>query len=323
MGKKPVKLPAKTSQTGLGGQPLVSSTVDMQSDDDNEDFEDAIEHMVVTKNGPRPLEPSFSLAKSMGLDSHQMQVMKASFFDDKQDTTSRPTTNITGTLFKPHMMEWNSQSVLKSGPRPSLLSCQQTSIHTQPPSFEESYTDDRSVIPKPMWPQSNTTLLKTQSHTAPVAQPQTLIPKYSLSRIVSLENSLTATGTGLFKDAGHFLSRSFRSGWSLDWSLVHSGHKISPDVFVPVRHGLFNSFHPINHDEESSGKGLEIRVQQEKVDASPWMKTTNEVDKKVSEQIFFPQTLQCTDVHVVHVTSVCACTICNTFLSIVMFFLHI
>lgn len=241
--------------------------------------------MAITQSGPRPLEPSFKLAKSIGLDSHQMQVMKASFFDDEQhyskSASSQPTTS--GTLFKPVLMEWNTQSsTLKSGPRPSMMPHPQVNQS----SLEESLTEDRvqTVIPKPMWPQPHTSVLKTQSHVAPVAQPQTLIPKYRLSRIVSMENSLIAKEeSGMFKDAGHFMSRMFRSGWSLDWTIVHSGHRISPEVPSAQHHqphGLFSSFH-VGQNEEDSNE-LEIKVIREKLDASPWMKTTNEIEKKAS-----------------------------------------
>ena len=153
-------------------------------------------------------------AKPTNQDTHAIQLMKASFFyademETEQTTHSRQPVGNHGDrvkpLFNPQVLPNTFESPVVNAkiqmgfPRPQM----DTNNHsfTEDPSVQSTH---RTVLPRPSWAQTNVVQLKTRSHTAPLAQPQSLIPKHALDHIVPTNKSWTTTRNRLFKDAGHF-----------------------------------------------------------------------------------------------------------------------
>ena len=260
----------------------------------------------VVSQTTRPLDPSFGFASTMGLSSERMQVMKASFFDLDSVPSELPP--------KPHPMKGKSLLVPSLGsvtagytesrieshdhlfPRPKIDRCPQSpSVFTQSPYGDEAtlFRPRVTIASKRLQPQTSTVPRpKTHSHSAPLAQPCSLIPRHSLDYVPSFDKSiLDSNSTRLCKDDGLFLGRSFRVGWGINWNFVHSGCKVSkaPVAVLPrPPQGLFNP--ASNSVEGGEFEGLKIRVVREKVDASPWMKPgliADEEKKKVTKYFIY------------------------------------
>ncbi len=295
-----------TSQTGLSG--TIKPVLNIEVSDDEEEFQDSLDELMVTSNrphpfgGPRPLDPSSQLANTMGLNSERMQLMKASFFDTEQMETDQqhPIGGIHGDgvkkpIFKPQIFKGTLEHpVLKPKtrlttdifPRPQMASDNQSFGVDHPVTIQHAH--HRTIVSKPLYSQTNVTQLKTHSNTVPLTQPQSLIPKRTLNYIVPSEKSWTTSRNKLFKDAGHFNSRSFRVGWGSNWTFVHSGHQVALKAIQVTRpQGIFNPLLPKDIADNTKGNdGLRIRAVNEKVDASPWIKLAEEDKKKVGVVIY-------------------------------------
>ena len=250
---------------------------------------DAVDQPEPHPLGPHPLAPSYRLVNTIGLSSERVQVMKASFFEDEEPNMVKPHPQFKpiGPVVRPRPQPLGqSFTTQQSSNMPEIVKPRPHVPRPQPEVWDQcSYSDTHhTVLPQP---HSYSVQYNPRSHTAPLAQPQTLVPKHSLDNLIPLNTSWSLHRTGLFKDMGHFIGRSFRVGWGINWSFVHSGENVSLEAVNWTRppHGIFNR--SIQGGVVSGGedKGLKIRAVAEQLDASPWMKIADQDKKKVNDTI--------------------------------------
>ena len=191
---------------------------------DEDGFEDAVG--VVTSSRPHPLPVSQQLAAAMGVQSHRVQVMKASFFgqEEKPQHIRTPPLQRQGLLRGTHQ---KTTPLVQTTP----LSHRTTDISHTPPS------------------------------TSLQAQSAVLLAKHDLRTLVPYENSLVRNRERHIADLGLFLGRSFRVGWGPNWTLSHSGAQLSHSQTKSS--SLFSGFgRPLS---ERSGEGHPVRALVERV----------------------------------------------------------
>ena len=224
---------------------------------DEERYEVAPES--VPMETPLPLAPpSHQFASAMGLNTHRMQVMKASFFSGSSSTesgiptastTTHPTSKggpptVTARPFPSHTSRPQFSTALPSPTAATLLKRDVLS-KKQPPqvSLNHSFSaanrnatiGDRTepvlniprldtVLPPSLGPLPP--ILPTQPALSSLqAQSSLLAARHDLRSLVPLNRSLERGKQRLVADMGLFLGRSFRVGWAPNWMLAHSGNQ--------------------------------------------------------------------------------------------------
>lgn len=275
-----------TSQTRPMTRPSQPLTLDDDQEmSDDEQFEDAQEGVVSMEPHPQAPLPSHQLVSSMGLSTHHVQLMKASFFGNEGSTLYTVPTVYSGrdratVAVKPASRGGALHKHYPMAPSPSLLK--------------------KDAIPKPLFRSSHTpTLTPNQSLLEPYtsfaedtteasngadfsfcssrlppalssvqAQSSLLMAKHDLSTLVPQEKSLARGRQRTIADTGLFLGRSFRVGWGPNWTLVHSGTQLSDEGrSASSRQLLFSSLATTR-----SPCNVPLRVVVEKVDVSPFVK---------------------------------------------------
>ena len=195
---------------------------ELMSDEDG--FEDAMG--VVTSTRPHPLPVSQQLAATMGVQSHRVQVMKASFFgqEEQPQRVHTPLLQRQGLLRGSHQ---RTTPLIQTTP----LSHRTVDISHTPPS------------------------------TSLQAQSAVLLAKHDLRTLVPHKDSLAKKRERHIADLGLFMGRSFRVGWGPNWTLSHSGAQLSHSQARSS--SLFSGFgRPLS---ERSGEGLPVRALVERV----------------------------------------------------------
>ena len=210
----------------------------------------------------QPLPSSHQMANQLGLDTHQVQIMKASFFGSSvldQEARSKPLPQP-----RPHMRAsagFDAPSLLFSSP-----------LYQHPPPLSDSFR--RRDRPKPAVPVSPQPSPRPKPLPAPGLVRTTLVMAgKNLDRLVPMSESISNNRTGFLADHGLTLGRSFRVGWGPKWTLAHSGAKISQSLTssAAVDQPVFNAS-LTTAVEPNDSEGVKFQVLIEKVDASPWMK---------------------------------------------------
>ena len=293
----------KTGQTGQTGQTTVpqtglttSRTVRLDDGDENmsddEQFEDAVSSSVGVTSAPsHPLPPpSQQLASTMGLSTHDIQVMKASFFGGEEfPSHPSPSLYLTGVgkplgvkpTSRPSSRLDNHQSqfrLLKKDAFGAKIPTKfLTSAASSPDQSFVERTDRTAEATKqpfiqkaPFPPQPAPSLLQAQS--------AALMAKHNLHTLVPLEKSLVRGRSRLVADASLFMGRSFRVGWGPNWTLVHSGFQVSPEPSTTSTSQLQQPLFTVVPSgaavlsSSSSSSTLPLRVVVERLDVSPAMK---------------------------------------------------
>lgn len=252
-----------TGLVALPTQPLPSQSQPhpqntLRLDDDelmsgDEQFEDAYDDVGSQPplGRPLPLAPPQQL---VGSNTHQIQLMKASFFskmDDVQPDLSKtpflPLTSSTlPSRLRDHTPSSHNASVRQTpfpyftpsstpyqgaGSRSDTrhFSAQGSAAHSlliMPQEQPKLQTDPFSSYHKhqtlPFTPRRATTTSSL------LAQAAVLLSKQDLRTLVPAKDSTSAGHQRCLCDHGLFLGRSFRVGWGPNWTLVHSGAQISP-----------------------------------------------------------------------------------------------
>ena len=246
---------------------------------------DAIDQSEPHPLGPHPLAPSYRLVNTIGLSSERVQVMKASFFEDEEPKMVKPHPQFrpVGPVMRPHPQPLGQSftTTQQSSNMPEIIKPRPQVPRPEPEVWDHSSHSDthHTVLAQP---HTYSVQYNPRSHTAPLAQPQTLVPKHTLDNLTPLNGSWSLNRMGLFKDMGHFIGRSFRVGWGTNWSFVHSGEGVSLEAVNWTRQppSIFNR--SIQGGVVSGeDKGLKIRAVAEQLDASPWMKIADQEKKKV------------------------------------------
>ena len=251
------------------GQPGIRLDDDETMSDDDE-YKDAIDVSLATEPHPLPVLPSQQLASSMGVNTHRVQVMKASFFGASEEKPQP----------KPFLLSTSQPSLFQTTTTPSSLLGEQTA--TPMPSLQLSSSSSRRRTPIQLlssrlhWSGSGRTtpttsltpaglIDKTSSLPHPAvssmqAQAAAIMAKHNLSLLIPPSKSLVSDKTSNMADAGLMLGRSFRVGWGPNWTMAHSGFQISHSA-NSKSFGLFSA--PSRYPGD--GEGLPLRVVVEQV----------------------------------------------------------
>lgn len=264
---QPALLTGQTSLTTsqLPIHPLTQDQDEDFSDNEGEEFQDAEDHVTMS----RPLAPSHHLATTLGLDTHRIQVMKASFFTDFDSISQDHLRYVPPT--KTALLQPGSTAHTEPLAPPIQRDHMTTKLFPRPPV--ETFPTLGSI---PTSPHLSTSPLPRQPeqvvhsgpyHIIPTSQ---VIPQQKVDSIVPLENSIICNKTGLLADAGVTFGRSFRVGWGPNWSLSHTGFQLAaPLLQISPPQTVYTALTSSHDDKEA---GLKFRVTMEKLDASPWVK---------------------------------------------------
>ena len=242
--------------------------------DEEEEFKEASDVAMTTELRPFPVFRSQDLASSMGVDTHTVQVMKASFFGGADEAkkpfslkSSRPllfkTTPTPASLTKDH-------SLLHHSGRYTPLSSLPSRLHhgrggSAPPT---------SLTPPPeRFPHPAVSSLQ--------AQASVIMAKHNLSLLPPLERSALRDKTHSIADAGLSMGRSFRVGWGPNWTLVHSGFPLSRSSQSSSL-GLFSTAASGGSTLIGVGEGIPLTASMEQVHAV----TSEPPHNTVSEGIY-------------------------------------
>ncbi|XP_019852669.1 PREDICTED: nuclear pore complex protein Nup98-Nup96 isoform X2 [Amphimedon queenslandica] len=270
----------KTGQTGLSTplQPKQPVTLGL-SEEEEEEAEPMVGEVSST------MTPSHHLASTLGLDTERLQVMKASFFSDQETVTRTGHTRSSGLTYfdkSPAQFSDRTRQALKplSAPKSHLI------MPVAPPTTTPfSKTPLRfpvetlsSLGPSEQPPPSKKIYLPSDAPPA-LPHPSSTITRQKIDRLNLLKDSVLSELTGYHRDAGASLGRSFRVGWGPGWTLAHVGQLVSGEAATrPSTHqvSLFSS-HVSSSTHSSSGFKYSV-VSIEKVDASPWMKESANIE---------------------------------------------
>ncbi len=192
------------------------------SDDDG--FEDAMG--VADSYKPHPLPMSQQLAATMGVRTHRVQVMKASFFGQEEPPKRSQTPPL----------QLGRQGLLRGPQRITPLIPQTTPLAQR--TVNVNHTPPASVLQ---------------------AQSSVLLANHGLQTLIPYKDSIVKGRERHIADLGLFMGKSFRVGWGPHWSLSHSGVQLSRSQ---VHSGsMFGGFgRPV-----SASSGLPVRAVVERV----------------------------------------------------------
>ena len=218
----------------------------------SDEEEDASDVSTTTEPRPLPVLRSQHLASSMGVSSHAVQVMKASFFGEEPfSVPSRP-------------------PMFQTTPTPTSLGRDRSSLHH---SGRHTPIPSLSSRPHPSGttPHSMTPPLEAFPHPAVSslqAQASVIMAKHNLSLLLPLSTSVVNDKTHNIADVGLTMGRSFRVGWGPNWTLAHSGYPVSRSTHSQSL-GLFSSTDG-GSSWTAGGEGipLTVSVEQVRVDAT-------------------------------------------------------
>ena len=242
---------------------------------DEEQYEIAPESAPMETPFPLP-PPSHQFATTMGLNTHRMQVMKASFFSGTESGIPGASTTHMTNRQRPAVSArpFPSQTVrpqFSTGiPSPTttllrrdVLPPRATLNHSFSATNRSILTEDRTDL-VPNIPRLDTVLppslgplppsLPTQPALSSLQiQSSLLMANRDLQSLVPLRCSLERGKQRLIADMGLFQGRSFRVGWAPNWMLSHSGKHTSseserrsgirPTLFTPTGAATDSSSH--------------------------------------------------------------------------------
>lgn len=277
------------TQPVASGQPGIRLDDDETMSDDDE-YKDAIDVSLATEPHPLPVPPSQQLASSMGVSTHRMQVMKASFFGASEER-AQPKPFLFGSS-QPPLFQTTTTTPLgerqSTTPMPALqLSSSSTRRRTplQLLSSRLHWSGSGRTTPTfshtPGGPIDKPSSLPHPAVSSMQAQAAVIMAKHNLSLLVPPSKSLVSDKTSNVADAGLMIGRSFRVGWGPNWTLAHSGFQISHSA-DSKSFGLFSAASHYLGD----GEGLPLRVLMEQVHIGTPERTRTTTKKQVC--IFCP-----------------------------------
>ena len=158
-----------------------------------------------------PIPHSYNLAASMGVSSHKVQVMKASFFTDSSASSIHPSNQYTS---HHHQFTSNAERLLLNGSTPPLFK-----QPTMPKPYQLQSQEEESSFSllSPSMPDL------TSPPVTPTVVPQGLMP-YTLLPDTVTDCYHTCVKS---RDLGLAFGRSFRTGWGPQWNFAHFGMVLS------------------------------------------------------------------------------------------------
>lgn len=160
-----------------------------------------------------PIPHSYNLAASMGVSSHKVQVMKASFFTNPSTTSTHPSSQYTS--HHHHQLTSNAKRGLLLNGSTSPLFKQPTM--PKPQQLQSLQEESSFSLLSPSMPDL------TSPPVTPTAVPHGLMP-YTLlpDTVTDCYNTCVKS-----RDLGLAFGRSFRTGWGPRWNFAHFGIVLS------------------------------------------------------------------------------------------------
>ena len=309
--------PTLQSQASLTGRAIRLDEDEVMLEEEQEEETEGLSVGVASsKLLPPPVLASHQLATTMGLRTHHIQVMKASFFSGEDPPPSHQPSRGTGERpGRPKLSAFTPRS------RPPLIAQSQAlfkrDIFVEPtayrspvssaqPTPNQSFANqsfaNQSMLANQPRPAGRSALggddlevsaIATTSNasflsavplqpaiSAQQAQASAILAKHDLHSLLPLDRHSVAFGrTHLCADAGLFLGRSFRVGWGPGWTLAHAGAEVGGvrKAASSGRQLLYGS--SSFSESRRPGESLPIRVVVERVNVSH---TAEEKDSAVS-----------------------------------------
>ena len=164
-----------------------------------------------------PIPHSYNLAASMGVSSHKVQVMKASFFTDPSTSSIHPTNQYTSALTSPYQLGGNvRRGLLLNGSTPPLFK-QPAMPRPQQHQLQSQQEESSFSLLSPSMPDL------TSPPVTPTVVPHGLMP-YALLPETVTDCYCTCAKS---RDLGLAFGRSFRTGWGPHWNFAHFGVVLS------------------------------------------------------------------------------------------------
>ncbi|XP_028322380.1 nuclear pore complex protein Nup98-Nup96 isoform X2 [Gouania willdenowi] len=205
---------------------------------------------------------SGNMMTSLGINTHTLQVMKASLFDDDDDELMNHMTS-SGLV----------QSAAQS--RPSGVRPTQSVSVLQP-------------APPSQWAGPSHFLLTPRVADPPIRT----VGARRLGGPVPIEDSITQGKGALLMDCGLFRVRSFRVGWGPSWTLVHSGHVLGSSHQEDLRLKTDFSFIHSGARRPLAHSPYKVTVEQLQVVQPHLIKTTEEEEEEEESVGFLQRPLQ-------------------------------
>ncbi|XP_071485377.1 nuclear pore complex protein Nup98-Nup96-like [Diadema antillarum] len=260
-------------------------------------------HEEADMEGQKSLDVSHRLASALGVSSHRMQVMKASFFGEEDEPLEYETHSRSGPAAKVSAFDAREGSLLRPTREPlkdrgSAQEMWQSTTMGSPAKYlagmsaPTTRAGPGSPLPRLLRESldvrdmsqlgtSRSSLLGIP-HQMPVIpssmSPREKMPKVVGSRphlgLIPIEQSVTNSRHDNVADLGLLMGRSFRVGWGPNWTLVHAGKAVGvegvrPKVKEePMPFTLLTSKSVIKPASESSP----FKVTMEKVDIAPMIR---------------------------------------------------
>ena len=209
-----------------------------------------------------PIPHSYNLAASMGVSSHKVQVMKASFFTDPSATGIHPTNQYRSPLSSQKASNVRRGLLLNSGTSP--LFKQPFAPRLQQNQFELQQEESPFSLLSPSIPDL------TSPPMAPAVVTHGLIP-YKLLPDAITDCYRTCVNQA---DLGLASGRSFRTGWGLCWNFFHFGIVLSCKPHHKKQSaGLLRPLGLQKHLYSAAGQGdvVPFKINIEKLQSTPYL----------------------------------------------------
>ena len=217
-----------------------------------------------------PIPHSYNLAASMGVSSHKVQVMKASFFADPS-TNNQYTTALSSQRHQRGFLLNGSTPPLFKQPGVSKPAQQQLQLQQEESPF--------SLLSPSMPDLSSPPVTST-------VMPQGLIPFALQSEAVNDSYRTCVVNEDLRQDLGQAFERSFRTGWAPHWHFAHFGITLSskPHHKKPSSSGLFRPLGLQKHLYSAIGPKdvVPFKISLEKLQSSPYLMPEELKEKRLS-----------------------------------------
>uniref|UniRef100_A0A8C9VDT0 Nuclear pore complex protein Nup98-Nup96 n=1 Tax=Scleropages formosus TaxID=113540 RepID=A0A8C9VDT0_SCLFO len=200
-----------------------------------------------TEQEPLSLSASSHIASSLGINPHTLQIMKASLFeeDDESDSFLEPALGWPGQKMEDSMSLGSTRVLLPgSQGRQSVGGLLQArfsggGLFSHLP--EAPYTGVSQKVSRPSessrlspWPSLGPSFLQPLVAPAPVPDmPLRTVGTRRQRGLVPLPSSVMLGKGKLLMDTALFVGRSFRVGWGPGWVLAHSGDQLGGSGTVP------------------------------------------------------------------------------------------
>ncbi|XP_041359202.1 nuclear pore complex protein Nup98-Nup96-like [Gigantopelta aegis] len=260
--------------------------------DDDADMQDYSDEFEEEEDTEKLLASSHRIAKSMEVNAHSMQVMKASFFgeDELEEEHKDKLSSFAGSLLKEKSVpslfspalksKYMSPLKLSQSPVPREMQQVQPGIFSQNIIAPEARRPAQSLVHPP-----HTQHQLLDSGMSWMDIPKRIVGSRIRRHIPPVSESLMYKRQKLAADAGCFMGRSFRVGWGPAWTLVHSGVSLSAQSSEQVQPAPFTLLPSIQGTTQIRPRGKLWTVSLEKLNVAEYLSGNDKMVVKNHEEM--------------------------------------